>query len=176
MNKKLLLVGLIITLVFGLGCVDNKSPKSDIYGEKKITPSDADVIIEGQGWKSVILGATRDSIDQELGKPKKISDFKDVYFGEYYSQGIEINYDKSTDRARAIFFYHSDIDNPEFNNFNKETDRNIGFKSMAEDVINIYGEPFKDFEEDNWRRIEYGDIDFRFVNGKMVRISVFYNN
>lgn len=138
--------------------------------------SDEDVIFARQGWKAVVLGATRESVDKFLGSPENIRDYSDVYFADYYSKGVEVNFNKLTNRAKAIFFYHRQYDMLNFNSFNKKTNKGIGFDNTVEEVLRVYGKPTEDYNgQDNqgtWQRVAYKGIDFRFENGRMIRISV----
>lgn len=174
--KSLLLI-LLIVLITGITfTIYTHQPKPKVIRQPVI--SEEDVIIKGQGWKHIVLGATRENIVNVLGKPDQtIPYYNDIYFLDYYQQGIQINFDKNSNTAHAIFFYNNQTDSKQFVPFTKGTDKGINFTSTDDDVLQKYGKPQKDYRGNDkgmdWRRIVYSNIDFRFENGKMVRISVF---
>lgn len=173
--KSLLLILLVVVIAGTAFTIYTHQPKPKIVHQPVI--SEEDVIIEGQGWKNIVLGATRDDIVNILGKPDQTIPYSDVYFFDYYQQGIQINFDKTSDAAQTIFFYNNQADSKQFSAFTKQTNKAVGFDSTVNEVIQKYGKPQKDYKSNDkgmdMRRIVYSNIDFRFENGKMVRISVF---
>lgn len=173
--KSLLLILLIILVAGTAFTIYTHQPKPKVIHQPII--SEEDVIIEGQGWKHIVLGATRDDIINVLGKPDNGSVYNNAYFMDYYQQGIQINLDLTSNTTETIFFYNNQADSKQFTPFTKGTDKGVNFSSIADDVLQKYGKPKHDYKGNNkgidWRRIVYSNIDFKFENGKMVRISVF---
>lgn len=135
-----------------------------------------DTIVEGRGWKNILLGVSKDNIVNAVGEPSGIQNYGDVYFYDYYPLGIQINFNRVSNTAKAIFFYNNQSNDKQFSVFTKGTNKGVGFNSSTDDVIQKYGKPQNDYTGTDKgidvRRIEYSNIDFRFENGKMVRISV----
>jgi hypothetical protein len=141
-----------------------------------VPKKEEDTIVEGHGWKNIVLGATKDNIVNAVGEPSEVLNYSDVYFYNYYPLGIQINFNRVLNTTKAIFFYNNEADSKQFSAFTKRANKGVGFDSLADDVIQKYGEPQNDHTGNDkgidWRRIEYSNIDFRFENSKMVRISV----
>ena len=173
--KSLLLILLVLLVAGTAFTIYTHQPKQKVIHQPVI--SEEDVVIEGHGWKHIVLGATRDDIVNVLGKPDQTIPYDDAYFFDYYQQGIQINFDKSSNTAYTIFFYNNQIGSKQFAPFSKGTDKGINFTNTADEVIQTYGKPQHDYKSNDkgmdMRRIVYSNIDFRFENGKMVRISVF---
>ncbi len=173
---KIPLLIFIVVLIFGIGFTFyTHNPRPKVRHQPVISENDS--IIEGQGWKHIVLGTPNDEIMNMLGKPNNIQTFSDAYFYDYYKEGIEINLNRSSNMVDVIFFYNNQADRKQYSAFNKKTSKNIGFDNSLEDVTQKYGKPQKDFSGNDkgieWRRLAYSNIDFYFENGKMVRISVF---
>jgi hypothetical protein len=111
-----------------------------------------------------------------LGLPDSQSEYKDVSFHDYHSKGVQVSYDVPAYRVRALFFYNEQASKPEFASFKGQTDQHIGWQSSRADVVKAYGEPLREYGGDDegvsWNRLVYSLIDFRFVNGKLVRIAI----
>jgi len=173
--KSLLLILLVVLIAGTAFTIYTHQPKLKVIHQPVM--SEGDVIIEGQGWKHVVLGATKDDIVNVLGKSDNRSVYHEAYFLDYYQQGIQINFDTTSNTVETIFFYHNQADSKQYAPFIKGTDRGINFSSTVDEVLQKYGKPQNDYKSnDNGmdkRRIVYPNIDFRFENGKMVRISIF---
>lgn len=139
----------------------------------------SDPIVAGKGWNKVVRGATREVVESVLGNgegEERNKMLKDVYFREYPESGIQVSYQNSTNTVEAIFFYNKQHRYESFQTPPLKTDIGIDWNSSPKDVLKAYGKPVGDYKGDNpgdtWRRIEYKGIDFRFENGKMVRIGI----
>ncbi len=129
-------------------------------------------IVAGEGWRPVRIGATSKAVDAFLGEGQRGNRYSDVYFKEYASKGIEVSYDNSTDTVHAIFFYNGQHDREQIGLFCGQTAKGIGWRSSVEDVKHAYGKPVAEFSGIDWVRLVFIGIDFRFENGKMVRIGI----
>ncbi len=135
-------------------------------------------IIRGNGWGGVVLGATRENVEiflSETGINK--STYESRYFLEYPKYGILIQYNLA-DKVNAIFFYNKDNGYEHMNGFPIKTKENIDWNSSPFEVKEAYGQPYDAFQgiEDNimWQRLVYNGADFRFLDRKLVRISIIY--
>jgi hypothetical protein len=171
-KKRLLLISTaIVVVLIGIALFFYRNPSTRV--------SNLETIVEGLGWKSVVLGNTRKSVIQFLGKPDNTEYFntENTYFDDYYSEGIQINYNKLTNRVRSIFFYFGQIGNELYSNINRSTQGGISAKSTETEVLTVFGKPIQDSTGIcggvTCRRIVYKGIDFRFEENKLVRISVF---
>jgi hypothetical protein len=127
---------------------------------------------EDHGWGPVRVGARLQSIEQVLGKGIPSETFSDVQFFEYRSHGIEISFEKSNNEVHAIYFYNHQQGSGQFGVFCGKVAKGITWASTIEDVRNAYGDPSADFMQGSSGRLQYSGIDFRFENGKLVRVGV----
>jgi hypothetical protein len=83
---------------------------------------------------------------------------------------IDFFWDKSDwiDRPEGIQKVHVENFYP-FLNLNG---KGIDWNSTIDDVKNLYGHPSEDFLDGNSGRLVFPGIDFRFENGKLVRIGI----
>jgi hypothetical protein len=145
-------------------------PQSESY---KCNVSESETkIAEGQGWGSVQVGASFGSIQAALGKATPSEEFSDVHFVEYRSRGIEISLNRADDKAHAIYFYNHQGGSGQFGVFCGQTTKGINWNSTMDDVRNAYGHPSADFIQGESGRLQFPGIDFRFENGKLVRIGI----
>jgi hypothetical protein len=133
-------------------------------------------IIIGSGWGVIILGTTKEKVDSFLLDKGTITNkYEDCYFVDYLKCSIQINYSLS-DSVSAIFFYNKDIDHENMTGFPIKTKENIGWSSTPFDVKEAYGQPLETIEGTNdnilWQRLVYKGADFRFLEKKLVRISI----
>ena len=129
-------------------------------------------IVAGKGWGKVCLGVDLNTVESVLGKGEGRSTYSDVYFKDYLAKGIQISYNNSDNTIHAIFFYNGQRRYESFVTPGVKTDKGINWKSSPEDVIKAYGKPKEDHQGEDWRRIVFEGIDFRFENGVMVRIGI----
>jgi hypothetical protein len=133
-------------------------------------------IVAGQGWGPVKIGATKNQVTEALGKGRNFAKYKDHYFMDYPETGIQVSFLTKDDTVNAIFFYNKQKGSELFAVFKGKTSTGIGWNSTAQQVINAYGKPIREYNgtrgDDKWRRLVFKGIDFRFENEKMVRISV----
>ena len=134
------------------------------------------VIVAGEGWGSVRLGAKRTDVESGLGKGENLEKYSDVYFVDYTELGLQVSFNNTDDRIHAIFFYNKQRRSEEFGFFVVETSKGIGWSSSEEEVIKAYGKPKNDFSGDDgggtWRRLVFDGIDFRFENKRLVRMGI----
>lgn len=75
--------------------------------------------------------------------------------------------------VHGIYFYNGQRDSPEFRVFCGQVDKGINWQSSIEEVKKAYGEPIAEFSGSGTsKRLVFDGIDFRFENGKLVRIGV----
>lgn len=129
-------------------------------------------IAEGLGWGPFQIGANFRSIQAALGKATPSEEFSDVRFVEYRSRGIEISLNRTDDKVHAIYFYNHQQGSGQFGVFCGQTSKGINWKSTVEEVRNAYGHPSADFIQGESGRLQFPGIDFRFENGKLVRIGI----
>lgn len=137
-------------------------------------------IIKGKGWGDIIIGTDKAKVDKFL-KDEGVEDsrFDDAYFVRYPKYGIEINY-SIKNKVNAIFFYNQDEDYKDMIGFPIKTYEDIDWDSTPFKVKTIYGKPQQEKEGHDssglWQRIVYNGIDFRFINLKLVRIGIYYDD
>ena len=145
-------------------------PESESY-RCNVSESEAR-IAPGSGWGGVQVGASYRSIQAALGKAIPSEKFSDVYFVEYRSRGIEISVNRADDKVHAIYFYNHQQGSRQFGVFCGQMAKGINWTSTIEDVRNAYGSPSANFVQGQSGRLQFPGIDFRFENGKLVRIGV----
>jgi hypothetical protein len=132
-------------------------------------------VVAGEGWGSVRLGSDLTVVQASLGTGQAGEKYSDSYFREFPKKGIEVLFEKAG-IVRAIFFYNGQQDVEGFGRFCGQTDKGIIWQSSPEEVKKLYGQPSDDFSGQDsggtWERLVFAGIDFRFENGKMVRIGV----
>lgn len=133
-------------------------------------------IIAGVGWGPVHVGAASKEVDSFLGEGKLGSRYSDSFFKVYVQKGVQVLFESPGSTVRAVFFYNGQRSDEEFSTFCGDTDKNINWRSPIEDVKKAYGQPTAEFSGidsgGSWNRIVFAGIDFRFENGRMVRIGV----
>lgn len=143
-----------------------------LYSQDSTQPK----VVAGEGWGSVRLGASSTVVDAFLGKGQRGNGYRDVYFKQYAPKGVEVSFENSTDTVHAIFFYNGQRNDEQIGVFCGQTAKGIGWQSTVEDVKNAYGKPTAEFSGSDWggkwQRLVFAGIDFRFENGKMVRIGI----
>ena len=145
-------------------------PEGESY---KCSDDDAQTQVqEGMGWGLVRVGASLQSVERVLGKGTPSETFVDVRFVEYRPRGIEVSFERTSDKVHAIYFYNHQRGSGQFGVFCGQAAKGINWNSTIEDVRNAYGHPSADFVQGNSGRLQYSGIDFRFENGKLVRIGV----
>lgn len=148
----------------------HKLPESESY---KCNATESKMkIAEGAGWGPVQIGASFRSIQAALGKATPSEEFSDIHFVEYRSRGVEISLNRADDKVHAIYFYNHQQGSGQFGVFCGQTSKGINWNSTIDDVRNAYGHPSADFIRGNSSRLQFPGIDFRFENGKLVRIGI----
>jgi hypothetical protein len=151
------------------GTVNAQEPQECAFDESQ--PK----IIAGEGFGPIRLGADFKAVQASVGEVAEQT-YPDSDFRTFAQQGIEVRLERASDTVRAIFFYNGQSDTKEFGVFCGQTDKGINWQSSAEDVKRLYGRPADDFSGQDsggsWERLVFTGIDFRFENGKMVRIGI----
>lgn len=132
-------------------------------------------IIAGEGWGLVRLGASVKAVDYLLGEGQAGHRYSDGYFKDYVAKGIQVSFENAKNTVHAIFFYDHQKGSEEFGVFCGQTDRGISWQSSAKEVRKAYGQPTADYSGGPggaWERLVFAGIDFRFENGKLVRIGI----
>lgn len=129
-------------------------------------------IVAGAGWNMVRVGASFKAVRAALGDAHPSEKYSDVHFVEYRTRGIELSVNNSDDTVHAIFFYNHQQDSGQFGVFCGQTDKGVNWQSTVEDVKRLYGQPSADFPGGSSERLVFPGIDFRFENGRLVRIGI----
>jgi hypothetical protein len=158
--------------------------KDLLNGEKtaKRTQADCDKdgsqveIIADEGWGPIRVGSPQKGVEGFLGKGKSGRRYSDVYFENYEAKGLQVSFNNASNTVHAIYFYNGQRDSPEFATFCGQVEKSINWQSSIDDVEKAFGKPAKEFSGTDlggtWTRLVFDGIDFRFENGKMVRIGV----
>lgn len=141
-------------------------------------------IIKGKGWGRIIIGTTKNEVEEFLlDKGSVKAKYDDVYFVDYKNYGLQINYFLD-DTVNVIFLYNNELGHEYMDEMPLKTDKNIDWNSTLAQIKGAYGEPIKYYSgkelylpdqtitEGSWERLIYNGIDFKFENNKLVRISV----
>jgi len=79
-------------------------------------------------------------------------------------------------QSTNMYFYNRERESPEFGVFCGQVEKGITWQSSVDDVKRAYGQPTAEFSGTDvggtWIRLAFAGVDFRFENGKMVRIGV----
>jgi hypothetical protein len=132
-------------------------------------------IIAGEGWGTVRVGAPLKAVDDSLGEGQAGHRYSDVYFKDYVARGVQVSFENANNTVHAIFFYNSQQGSEELGVFCGRTDKGVTWQSSAEEVKKAYGQPTVEYSSGPgaaWERLVFAGIDFRFENGKMVRIGI----
>jgi hypothetical protein len=129
-------------------------------------------IVAGEGWGPVRIGATSKTVDAFLGVGKSGRKYSQVFFKDYALKGIQVSFENNSGMVHSIYFYNGQRDSPEFRVFCGQFDKGINWQSSVEEVKKAYGEPTAEFSGGTSKRLVFDGIDFRFENGKLVRIGV----
>lgn len=155
------------------------------------TPGAEGVLSAGLGTGALRLGARVTEVEALLGPGTNRSRYEDVYFIDYEEKGIQARYSTAQDKVLALFFYCGEVGYEHFAPAHVTTDRGITWASTTEQVLKAYGKPKEDLgcahprivevpregrlesvRERPWRRLVFRGIDFRFVEGLLVRIYI----
>jgi len=133
-------------------------------------------IVAGEGWGPVRLGAPAQAVDAFLGDGHPANKYSDVRFKDYPQKGVQVSFENGNNTVHAIFFYNGQRHSEEEGTFCGQTSNGIGWQSSVEEVKKVYGHPIAEFSGNDsggtWQRLVFTGIDFRFENGKMVRIGI----
>jgi hypothetical protein len=133
-------------------------------------------IVIGEGWGPVRLGADSKAVDAFLGGGQPGNRYRDVHFKDYPGMGVQVSFENKSDRVHAIFFYNGQRDSEEMGIFCGHINNGINWQSSVEEVKKTYGKPTAEFAGSDaggtWQRLVFTGADFRFENGKMVRIGI----
>ncbi len=129
-------------------------------------------IVAGFGFGAVRLGVSYKKVEASLGAGRRGSKHKDVYFVDYFAKGVQVSFASQNDTVHAIYFYNHQEDEPEFEPFCGDTEKGLNWQSSIEDAKKLYGQPLAEYSMSGATRLVFDGIDFRFENGRMVRIGV----
>lgn len=133
-------------------------------------------IVAGEGWGAVHIGAASQEVHNLLGHGQSGSKCSDTYFKDYAPKGVQVSFENSSNRVHAIYFYNGQRDNEKIGVFCGRTDKGVNWQSSIDEVRNAYGHPTGDYSGSDsggtWERLVFAGIDFRFENGKLVRIGI----
>src|SRR5260370_3946134 len=133
-------------------------------------------ILAGEGWGPVRLRAASKTVDAFLGDGQKGSRDSSSYFKEYPRKGIQVLFENTNNTVNAIYFYNGQRDSGRFDVFCGPTNTGLNCQSSLDEWKKAYGRPTAEFSGanagDTWQRLVFEGIDFRFENGKLVRIGI----
>jgi hypothetical protein len=133
-------------------------------------------IIAGEGWGPVRIGAAYKTVGAFLGEGKSGKRYSHVHFEDYEAKGLQVSFDNDSNTVHSIYFYNGQRDDPQFTAFCGQIDKHVNWESTIDDVKKAFGKPAKEFSGTDfggsWTRLVFDGIDFRFENGRMVRIGV----
>jgi hypothetical protein len=133
-------------------------------------------IVAGEGWGPVRIGAASKAVVAFLGDGQPGSRYSSGYFKEYPRKGVQVSFENTSNTVHAIYFYNGQRDSRRFEVFCGHTNNGINWQSSVDEVEKAYGRPTAEFSGantgDTWQRLVFDGIDFRFENGKLVRIGI----
>lgn len=133
-------------------------------------------IVAGEGWGPVRIGAASEAVVAFLGNGQRGGRYSGDYFKDYPEKGVQVSFENTTNTVHAIYFYNGQQDSKQFDVFCGHTNNGINWQSSLEEVKRAYGHPDAEFSGANpgetWQRLKFEGIDFRFENGKLVRIGI----
>jgi hypothetical protein len=133
-------------------------------------------IVPDEGWGQVRIGAAATAIDALLGDGQTGHTYKGVYFKDYPPNGVQASFESLSNTVHAIYFYNGQHGDEQFAVFCGHTNNGINWKSSVDEVKSKYGHPTADYSgtdsRGTWQRLVFDGIDFRFENGRMVRIGI----
>jgi hypothetical protein len=133
-------------------------------------------IVAGEGWGPVRIGAALQTVEDFLGGGQSGNKYSDVYFKDYVPKGVQVSFENASNKVHAIYFYSGQRDSKEVGRFCGHTDVGINWQSSPDDVKKAYGHPTAEHSGTDlggtWQRLVFTGIDFRFENGKLVRVGI----
>ena len=133
-------------------------------------------IVAGEGWGVVRIGAAFQTVDDFLGDGQSGNSYSDVHFKDYAAKGVQVSFENANNKVHAIYFYNGQQNSEESGKFCGRTDNGINWQSSFDDVKKAYGQATAEYSGTDpggtWQRLVFAGIDFRFENGKLVRIGV----
>jgi hypothetical protein len=134
-------------------------------------------IVPDEGWGPLHIGAAATAVDALLGDGQTGHTYKGVYFKDYPPKGVQVSFESTSNTVHAIYFYNGQRGDEEFSDFCGHTNNGVNWKSSVDEVKYKYGHPNAEYSGTDsaggtWQRLVFDGIDFRFENGKMVRIGI----
>lgn len=131
-------------------------------------------IVHEKGCEILRVGAKEEEVESAIGKGEIDIDgeFDDCYFKSYKGLGVQIRYSKRENKIQSIFYYNNEIDCDDYSVALISTDKGVNWSWSVEMVMMAYGKPPIDYDGENWRRISYEGMSFRWLNGRLVSIFV----
>ena len=134
-------------------------------------------IIRGAGWGEVRIDSLREDVETFLEVKGQISyEFPIDYHVDYPEFGMQVVYTNPEHKVKTIFFFNGDDDSDHLIPFPYHMVEKINWDSSKNHVRKILGRGVEYKGKklfNNWVRMVYNGIDFRFIGNRMVRISVF---
>ena len=143
-----------------------------VLGLAQTKPDSQPVIVAGKGWGQIAMGNKRSVVESVLGSGEQRSNYKDDYFYDYPTTGMQVLYLNKDDTVEAIYFYNKQHRYENFAIASVKTDKGIDWSASPDQVKKAYGKPKANYSGSGWRRMVFEGIDFRWENGVMVRIGI----
>jgi hypothetical protein len=137
-------------------------------------------IIKGKGWGRIIIGTTKNEVEEFLLDEGTLnSEHDNGYHIDYQKYGLQISY-SFEDKVKFIAFFNNRFAYKYMNKISLKTNKNIDWNSTYKQVKEAYGKPTFDFsgakDSFTYKTISFDDIDFVFENEKLVGINVYKKN
>lgn len=154
---------------------DVSKSRKDAENAVKVFAAGSNVVIAGQGWGKIVLGASKSDIEKILGK----SDLEADYLSFHQKSGIYVYF--SYDKLAKEISFETSI-GKYTNNFKGQPDKKLKWGASSAEVIKVYGNSYKKRPKDSeyggvmLNSIIYSNAEFYFAADKLVRINVFDGN
>lgn len=144
-------------------------------------PTD-NVIRAGRGWKGTVIGASRTSVEAELGKPETTSPGTGETFATYTSRGLIVRYAGTAPVVVGLNFLGDSSlytsTSVKFGSFSGLPDKNIKWRATEAELIAAYGPPTErsSFIQNSSKleiaELTYPGAEFIFKGNKLFQIKV----
>ncbi len=128
-------------------------------------------VVQEKNLEVLRVGAQEQLVEKAIGNGEVCGKYNDCYFKSYKGRGVQVRY-SSEGRVEGIFYYNNESGYEDFSIASVSTDKGATWGWSVEMVMKAYGKPPIDYSGENWRRISYEGMSFRWLNGQLVSISV----
>ena len=129
-------------------------------------------IVQEKNFEVLSIGTKEQAVEKAIGKGEIDSEYDDCYFKSHKELGVQIRYSSKEKKMQDIFYYNNEAGKEDYSIASVSTDKGVSWGWSVEMVMKAYGKPPVDYSGENWRRISYEGMSFRWLNGQLVSISV----